>query len=147
MWLQYTRGLRFRHGIMVMWLNTTTKEEQQPYSANSTQIDLRKPKTTRSCTACTPVSQSTDYRWRCNTMHWSKMMYVMIHDFCRESCIQKVIMVIHLFSLSKIIWARIEGTTFRCCNQNSPWYKVQHQERIDGLLNDGLKGLLTVIKV
>jgi hypothetical protein len=70
-----------------------------------------------------------------------------MHDFCRENCIQKVIIVINLFNLSKIIWAKIEGATFRCCNQNSQQYKVQHQERIDESLNDGLKGLLTIIKV
>jgi hypothetical protein len=41
----------------------------------------------------------------------------------------------------------MESATFRCCNQNSQQYKVQHQERIDESLNDGLKGLLTIIKV
>jgi hypothetical protein len=36
---------------------------------------------------------------------------------------------------------------FKCCNQNSQQDKVQHQERIDGSLNDGLKNLMIVIKV
>jgi hypothetical protein len=53
----------------------------------------------------------------------------------------------NLFILLKIIWAKIEGAALRCCNQNSQRYKVQHQERIDRLLDDGLKDLMMVIKV
>jgi hypothetical protein len=64
-----------------------------------------------------------------------------------EDLYPEVIMVIHLFNLSKIIWAKIEGAALRCCNQNSQRYKVQHQERIDRPLDDGLKGLMIVIKV
>jgi hypothetical protein len=41
----------------------------------------------------------------------------------------------------------MEGATFKCCNQNSQQYKVQHQERIDESLNNGLKGLLILINV
>jgi hypothetical protein len=41
----------------------------------------------------------------------------------------------------------MEGATFKYCNQNSQQYKVQHQERIDESLNDGLKSLLMIIKV
>jgi hypothetical protein len=37
--------------------------------------------------------------------------------------------------------------TFRCCNQNSQQDKVQHRERIDESLNDGLKDLMIIIKV
>jgi hypothetical protein len=42
---------------------------------------------------------------------------------------------------------KIEGAALRCRNQNSQRYKVQHQERIDRLLDDGLKGLMIIIKV
>jgi hypothetical protein len=77
----------------------------------------------------------------------TRMVCVMMHDFCRENCIPKVIIVIHLFSLSKIIRAKIEGAALRCCNQNNQQYKVQHQERIDRSLDDGLKGLMIIIKV
>jgi hypothetical protein len=59
----------------------------------------------------------------------------------------KAVIVINLFNLSKIIWAKMEGATFKCCNQNSQQYKVQHQERIDESLNNGLKGLLILINV
>jgi hypothetical protein len=38
----------------------------------------------------------------------------------------------------------MEGATFRCCNQISQRYKVQHQERIDRSLDDGLKDLMMV---
>jgi hypothetical protein len=75
------------------------------------------------------------------------MIYVMMHDFCWKNCIQKVIIVINIFNLSKIVRAKIEGATFRCCNQNSQRYKVQHQERIDRSMDDGLKGLMIIIKV
>jgi hypothetical protein len=59
----------------------------------------------------------------------------------------KIIIVINLFNFSKSSEQRIEDATFRCCNQNSQQYKINHQERIDESLNDGLKDLMIVIKV
>jgi hypothetical protein len=76
------------------------------------------------------------------------MVYVMMHDFCRENSIPKS-NYCHKYVLiyPKSSEQGFEGATFRCCNQNNQQYKVQHQEKIDESLDDGLKGLMITIKV
>jgi hypothetical protein len=74
-------------------------------------------------------------------MYCLEMTFIMMHDFCREDCIQKVIMVIQSSE------QKFEGATFRCCNWNSQQDTVQHQKRTDKSLDNGLKGSMIVIKI
>jgi hypothetical protein len=71
----------------------------------------------------------------------TKMVCVMMHNFCREDCIQKVIMVIQSSE------QKFEGATLKCCNWNSPQDTVQYQKRTDKSLDNGLKGSMIVIKI
>jgi hypothetical protein len=75
----------------------------------------------------------------------TKMVFVMMHDFCRGNGIPKSNYCLSFFLKSSEQKSKVQ--IFGCCNQNSQQDKVQHQERIDRSLYGELKDLMIIIKV